>query len=92
LATLLRERWQRGQDYFRMRRAFKKWPSAVKLLFLAGGPFFVLRTLYWQGLQARRTRTCGLFAKTWPWLLVCNSAWTLGQTWAALKSGHEAAE
>ncbi len=92
LPTLLRERWHRGQDYFCMRRAFRKWPSTVKLLFLAGWPFFALRTLTWQGLQARRTRTSGLFAKTWPWLLVCNCAWMLGQTWAALKSDYRTAE
>ncbi|HPN33965.1 MAG TPA: glycosyltransferase family 2 protein [bacterium] len=92
LATLVRERWQRGQDYFRMRRAFKKWPSAVRLVFLLGWLFLVLRTLYWQGMQAWRTRTIGLFAKTWPWLLVCNSAWMLGQTWAALQSEHRSAE
>ncbi len=85
LRALLRERWSRSQDFFRMRSRQWRRPHACRVLFLLGWPFLVLRMLGWRALHAVRTRTLNAFLAALPWIALCECAWMLGQTLAATR-------
>ena len=85
LFSLMRERWQRGQDFFRMRRYFKKWPIAFSWLFIFGWPMLTMRAILRRMKQALRTKTAWAFFFSLPWICLCECAWMLGQTRAAIQ-------
>jgi glycosyltransferase involved in cell wall biosynthesis len=87
LRPFLRERYQRGRDFGRMRVALQEWPAARCLAYLAAAPVLPFVMTARSGAYAVRARFVARWLETAPIQLVGNGLWCWGEAtvhWSGL--------